>query len=98
MPKYVDPAVEELRGSSTNTPVTLLIGASEDRDALEAALTQFDVTIEDTIGRTALLVQTMEGTVDKLCELEAVSSIELDHEDVEVLNEGNADSRRRVTR
>ncbi len=98
MPEYVDPAVEELRGSASRTSVTLLIGASGDRDRLEETLAQYGVTVEKRIGRTALLVQTNESTIDDLCELDAISSIELDHEDVEVLNEGNSESRPRVTR
>ncbi|MDF9744710.1 hypothetical protein [Natrinema salsiterrestre] len=98
MPEYVDPAVEQLRESTAETPVTLLIGAAEDRSELERALSRFDVTIDSTIGRTALRVQTAEAVVDDLCELDAVSSIEVDHDDVEVLHEGNANSRQRVIR
>lgn len=98
MPEYVDPAVEELRDSTADTSVTLLIGASGDRNTLEQQLTTFDVTVDDTIGRTALLVRAPESTVDELCALEEISSIELDHEDVEVLDEGNTHSRQRVIR
>lgn len=98
MPEYVDPAVEELRGSSSSTPVTLLIGASGDRSDLRASLEQFDVAVQDEIGRTALLVSAEESIIDDLCELDDISSIELDHDDVEVLDQGNSKSRLRVTR
>lgn len=98
MPEYVDPAVEELRGSSSSTPVPLLIGASVDRADLRASLERFDVAVQDEIGRTALLVRTEESIVDDLCELDDISSIELDHEDVAVRDKRNANSRLRVTR
>ncbi len=96
MAEYVDPAVEEIRNSNAATAVTLLIGASDDRDALEEQLLAFDVTIEGTVGQTALRVRTTEAVVDDLCHIGAVSSIEFDYNDVEVLDEGNSQSRQRV--
>lgn len=98
MPEYVDADVEALRDSESDEAVTLLLGVSGDRDAFAARVEQSGATVEAEIGRATLRVTAPKSTVDVLCELDGLKSIELEREDVRTLDEGNGHSRRRLTR
>lgn len=98
MPEYVDPDVEALRDSDSDDEVTLLLGVSGDREEFAARVEQFGATVEAEIGRATLRVTAPESAVDALCDLDGLTSIEREREDVRTLDEGNGHSRRRVTR
>ncbi|MFC3959644.1 hypothetical protein [Halovivax cerinus] len=98
MPAYVDPAVEALRESSGEGTVRLLLGVIGDRDEITSAVTDSDASVIDRIGHSALLVEAPKSSVEALCSLDGISSVELDHDDVAVLNRGNGRSRPRLTR
>jgi hypothetical protein len=98
MPEYVDSQVEKIRGSERSTTVTLLLGVSGDQEAVIERVEQTGATVDTTLGRATLRVTAPESAVDALCSIEGVSSIEIERDDVQVLSQGNARSRRRVTR
>ncbi len=98
MPEYIDPDVEEMRDSDSSDRATLLVGVSGDRDELQDRLDEHGVTVEDALGLATLRVTAAKSSVDVLCDLDGVKSIELEREDVRILDSGNGHSRRRVTR
>lgn len=100
MPEYIDPQVEDLRGSNNPIEVTLLIGVSGDYDNATVCklVEQAGGTVDAEIGRATLRVTAPETAIESLCTLEEVKSIELERDDVQVLAEGNPHSRPRVTR
>lgn len=100
MPEYIDPQVEDLRGSKSPIEVTLLIGVSGeyDNDTVCELIEQVGATVDAEIGRATLRVIAPETAIESLCTLDGVKSIELERDDVQVLAEGNPHSRPRVTR
>lgn len=98
MPQYVDPAVERLRDSDDDSTVTVLLGTGDDRASLIEALERVGATVENELGRATVRATVTERAVDDLCEIQALTSIELERDDVRTLDEGNSNSRRRVTR
>lgn len=98
MPEYVDSDVRALRDSDSDDTVTLLLGASGDRDVLARRVEETGGEVDARLGRATLRVTAPESFVDALCTLEDLKSIELEREDVRTLDEGNGDSRRRLTR
>jgi hypothetical protein len=100
MPEYIDPQVEDLRGSNSPLEVTLLIGVSGNYDngTVCELVEQTGGTVDAEIGRATLRVTAPETVIESLCTLEGVKSIELERDDVQVLAEGNPNSRPRVTR
>lgn len=98
MPEYIDPEVESLRGSSSETTVTLLLGVSGELDANIETVERTGATVETTLGRATLRVTAPKSVIDDLIALEDVTSIERERDDVRPLNEGNRNSRRRVIR
>lgn len=98
MPEYIAADVKSLRSSDSDDAVTLLLGVSGDRDVFATRVNQLGGTVTATIGRATLRVTAPESIVDALCELDGLKSIELEHKDVRMLDEGNGHSRRRLTR
>lgn len=98
MPEYLDPDVSALRVSDCDDEITLLLGVSGDRDESGARVRRLGAEVEATLGRATVRVTAPESAVDELCELEGLTSIECEREDVGILDEGNERSRRRVTR
>lgn len=98
MPEYVDPEVTELRGSDSDEEITLLLGVSGDRDEFEERVGECGATVEDSLGRATLRVTAAKHRIDVLCDLEGLKSIERERDDVRILDSGNGQSRRRVTR
>jgi hypothetical protein len=80
--------------------VTLLIGVSGEYDngTVCELVEQAGGTVDAEIGRATLRVTAPETVIDSLCTLDGVKSIELERDDVQVLAEGNSNSRPRVTR
>lgn len=98
MPEYVDPAVERLRESDSDDSVTILLGVSDEREAIADRVERAGATVEDSLDRVTLRVTAPESAVDDLCTTEGITSIELEREDVGSLAKGNERSRGRVTR
>ena len=98
MPEYVDADVRKLRDSDGDDKIAMLLGVSGDRDAFITRIRQVGATVEGTLGRATIRVTASESVIDDLCELDGLKSIEIEREDVRTLDEGNGQSRRRVTR
>jgi len=98
MPEYIDAEIRTLRDSSSDDEITILLGVSGDRDEFARRVEGIGATVEATLGQATLRVTTPESVIDQLCELEGLKSIEIEREDVRTLDEGNGQSRRRVTR
>jgi hypothetical protein len=98
MPEYIDTAVTRLRDSSSDDERTLLVGVSGDHDEIATRIEEPGATVNAKLGRATLRVTAPESIIDDLCELEGLTSIEIEREDVRTLDEGNGQSRRRVTR
>lgn len=82
-PRYVEPAVRELRGSTRDERVRLLVGISGDRaDVVERLEGDPGVQAVESIGRATLKVTTRESGVDRLLDADGVKSVELDSDDV----------------
>jgi hypothetical protein len=98
MPEYIDAEIRALRDSSSDDEITLLLGVSGDRDEFANRAEQVGATVNATLGRATLRVTAPQSTIDDICELDGLKSIESEREDVRTLNEGNGRSRRRLTR
>ncbi|WP_135305412.1 hypothetical protein [Haloarcula amylovorans] len=98
MPEYIDPGVTKLRDSSSDDTITLLLGVSGDREEFIARVEQLGATVEASLGQATVRVTSPKATVNELCELDGLKSIELEREDVRTLDEGNDRSHRRVAR
>jgi len=98
MPEYIDAEVKVLRDSTSDDETTLLLGVSGDRDEFARRVEEIGATVDATLGQATLRVTTPESAIDRLCELEGLKSIEIERDDVRTLEEGNGQSRRRVTR
>jgi hypothetical protein len=88
MPRYVDPQVESMRDSDNSTAVTLLLGVSHPQSEVIESVEETGVTVEDTLGHATLRVTASESGIDALCELDGVTSIEIDRNDVRESIEG----------
>lgn len=82
MTSYVEHAVRNLRDSTAETQVELLLGVAGDANSLERRVRELGGTVDDRIGRATLEVSVPENRVDELCELDGLKSIELDESDV----------------
>lgn len=98
MPEYIDSEVAELRDSESDEEITLLLGVSGNRDEFEERVEACGATVEESLGRATLRVTTAKHRIDELCDLEGLKSIEIERDDVQILDSGNGQSRRRVTR
>jgi hypothetical protein len=93
MPEFIESGVRELRNSSSDELVTLLLGGYGHLDELRSDLESFGVHSIDEIGATTLMIEVEKSRVDDLCELETVASVELDTDDVLTQDESNLASR-----
>lgn len=98
MPEYIDAEITRIRGSSSDDIITLLLGVSGDRDQFANHVEEVGATVEAKLGQATLRVSAPKNVIDDLCELENLKSIEIEREDVRTLDQGNGQSRRRVTR
>lgn len=98
MPAYIGAAVNDLRGSDGADEVALLLGVDGDRTEVVDRVEALGGSVDARLGRATLRVTVPESAVDALCELDGLTSIERDRDDVQVLDRGNGHSRRRVTR
>jgi hypothetical protein len=98
MPEYIDTAVERVRESFSEAPVTLLLGVGGEPDTVVTPVERTGATVESTLGRVTLRVTAPTSAIDGLIDLDEITSIELERDDVRPLDEGNQHSRRRVTR
>jgi len=98
MPEYIDADVTTLRDSSSDEETTLLLGVSGDRDEFATRVEQVGATVNAALGQATLRVIAPQSTIDDICELDGLKSIEIEREDVRTLDEGNGRSPRRVTR
>lgn len=71
-PEYIDPRVENLRGSKSPIEVTLLIGVSGDynNDTVCKLVEQAGGTVDAEIGRATLRVTAPETAIESLCTLD----------------------------
>lgn len=100
-PKYVSKDVKQLRESDNSTQVTLLLGASTDREILAENAEDIGATVDARLGRATLRISAPEFLVDELCEIDELKSIELEHQDVQTLGreeKGNGRSLPLLTR
>lgn len=98
MPEYIDPDVAELRESDSDERVTLLVGVSGDRDDFRAKIVERGASVDDTLGQATLRVTAPKSLINELCEIDGLTSVELERDDVRILDQGNGRSRQRVTR
>lgn len=98
MPAYIDAAVNDLRESDADDEAALLLGVDGDRSEVAARVEALGGAVDARLGRATLRVIVPESAVDAVCELDGLTSIERDRDDVQVLDQGNGHSRRRVTR
>lgn len=98
MPAYIDAAVTALRESDGDAEVALLLGVDGDRAEVADRVEALGGSVDARLGRATLRVIVPESAVDALCELDGLTSIERDRDDVHVLDRGSGRSRRRVTR
>lgn len=98
MPEYIDPDVEALRDSDSEEEITLLLGVSGNRDEFVERVKRHGVTVEATLGQATVRVTAPKAAISALCDLDALKSIEIERDDVRILDQGNSQSRQRLTR
>jgi len=82
MPEYIESGVRDLRGSTSDQRVTLIVGGYASLDELESELEEISPISMERIGSISLKIEIEEARVSQVCELESVASVEFDAEDV----------------
>lgn len=82
MARYIEHSVRNLRESTAETQVNLLLGVDGEMDALGSRVREIGGTVHDQIGHATLEVSLPENRVDDLCDLDGLKSVELDETDV----------------
>lgn len=86
-PRYVEPAVRELRESTRDERVRLLLGVAEDRSKLVGRLQGMSGLEEiETVGRATVRVTAPKSAVDRPLGVDGVKSADLDSADVHSFN------------
>ncbi|QHS17948.1 hypothetical protein GWK26_12750 [haloarchaeon 3A1-DGR] len=94
MPEFIEPAVRDLRGSSSDESVALLVSCIDGgRDEVAAEIDGLGADTVTEIGDVSLRVEAPERIVDSICNLDTVVSVELDSDDVVVEETRNLESR-----
>ena len=93
MAEFIESGVDELRESSDDELVTLLVGGYAGLDEVESDLDAIGAASIERIGSMSLRVEIEEARVDELCNLDTVASVEFDSNDVYPQGESNLESR-----
>lgn len=93
MPEFIETGVQELRDSSSDELVTLLLGGYGSLDELRSDIESLGVTSVEEVGTTTLMVEIEASRVNDVCEIDSLASIELDSNDVYTQSESNFGSR-----
>jgi hypothetical protein len=82
MAEFIEGSVRALFGSTETDPIQLLVGSRDNREELEAEISELGGVVQEEIGRTTLRVSIPEQSVEELCTLPNVDSVEMDANDV----------------
>jgi len=82
MTQFIESDVRDYFESRSSEPVTLLVGTDGDLNELSSEVVALGGDVHDHVGRTTLKADVPESSIEELCGLPSVISVELNKQDV----------------